>query len=159
MLRGVLLDRRVGLNKIENHKFLTMNNTQKVTVALRNGRFRLPAAAKADDLNPKALLLYAAAQCAGLTVMGILGKDNIVPKTMEITAEGTLDTEKLQASSVFRSFRLSYNVECRTLSEQHTVSQAINHAQEYACGMVAMLGYIAPVSHQISIVSTETAKV
>ena len=93
-----------------------MNNTQKVTLTLRNGRFRLPGTARADDLNPKALLLYAAAQCAGLTVMGILGKENITPKTMDITAEGTLDTEKLQASSLFRSFRLSYNVECHTLS-------------------------------------------
>lgn len=150
---------RNAVKQISKTIRITMNSTQKVSVELKNGRFRLRGVARIEDLNPKALLLYSTAQCAGLTIMGILGKDRISPKSMEITVEGTLDTEKLQASSIFRSFRLSYNIECRSITEQNAISRAVNNAQEYACGMVAMLCYIAPVSHEISIVSTETAQV
>ena len=135
-----------------------MNNTQKVTVELKNGRFRLPNMAKADDLNPKAMVLCAAAQCAGFTVMGLLQKNKVIPKSLEITIEGTLDTEKLQASSRFRSF-VTYNVECRNLNDQQYVSQAIYDAQERECGLVALLKSAAPVSYDISIVSTEPAVV
>ena len=136
-----------------------MNNTQKVTVELKNGRFRLPNMAKADDLNPKAMVLCAAAQCAGFTVMGLLQKNKVIPKSLEITVEGTLDTEKLQANSRFRSFVVTYNVECRNLNDQQYVSQAIYDAQERECGLVALLKSAAPVSSDISIVSPEPAVV
>lgn len=136
-----------------------MNNTQKVTVELKNGRFRLPNMAKADDLNPKAMVLCATAQCAGFTVMGLLQKNKVIPKSLEITIEGTLDTEKLQANSRFRSFVVTYNVECRNLNDQQYVSQAIYDAQERECGLVALLKSAAPVSYDISIVSTEPAVV
>ena len=136
-----------------------MENIQKVTVCLRNGRFRLPNMAKVDDLNPKALILCATAQCAGYTIMGILQKHKITPKSLEITVEGTLNTEKLQAESRFRSFLISYNVECKSLDEQQQVSQAIYDAQESKCGLIDLIKCAAPVSYDISIVSTETAKV
>ena len=136
-----------------------MENIQKVTVCLRNGRFRLPNMAKVDDLNPKALVLCATAQCAGYTIMGILQKHKITPKSLEITVEGTLNTEKLQAESRFRSFLISYNVECKSLDEQQQVSQAIYDAQESKCGLIDLIKCAAPVSYDISIVSTETAKV
>ena len=136
-----------------------MENIQKVTVSLRNGRFRLPNMAKVDDLNPKALVLCATAQCAGYTIMGILQKHKITPKSLEITVQGTLNTEKLQAESRFRSFLISYNVECKSLDEQQQVSQAIYDAQESKCGLIDLIKCAAPVSYDISIVSTETAKV
>lgn len=146
-------------NKKNKSKIRSMNNRQKATVELRNGRFRLPAPSRIEDLNPKALMLCAAAQCAGLTVMGLLAKEGISPKTMEITIEGTLDTEKLQASSTYRSFSIRYNIECRSLGEQNTITEAIHQAQEQTCGMVAMLKRIAPVSFDVAIVSTESVKV
>ena len=136
-----------------------MENIQKVTVCLHNGRFRLPNMAKVEDLNPKALVLCATAQCAGYTIMGILQKHKITPKSLEITVQGTLNTEKLQAESRFRSFLISYNVECKSLDEQQQVSQAIYDAQESKCGLIDLIKCAAPVSYDISIVSTETAKV
>ncbi len=136
-----------------------MENIQKVTVSLRNGRFRLPNMAKVEDLNPKALVLCATAQCAGYTIMGILQKHKITPKSLEITVQGTLNTEKLQAESRFRSFLISYNVECKSLDEQQQVSQAVYDAQESKCGLIDLIKCAAPVSYDISIVSTETAKV
>ena len=136
-----------------------MNNTQKVTVELKNGKFRLTEGRKADDLNPKALVLYATAQCAGLTIMGIIGKDEVIPKRLEITIEGVLDTPTLTAESRFRSFNVIYRVECKSLADQNTVNHAVLEAQESRCGLVAMLKMAAPVAHEISIVSSESVNV
>ena len=124
-------------------------NTQKVTIELtRSGKFRLEGSQKADDLNPKALMLCAAAKCAGLTIQAMLRKQNITVKMLEITVEGVLDTPEVQAGSHFRSFNVSYNA----------VSRAIALTQEKYCGTIAMLRMIAPVAHEISVVSTENVK-
>ena len=136
-----------------------MNNTQKVSVELKNGKFRLMKGVKIEELNPKALLLCATAQCAGFTIMNLLGRDHIVPKRCEITLEGVVDTTRLLPESKFRSFKISYNIESRNMLEQKATSEAVNAAQERHCGMIAMLRKIAPVSHEISIVSTETTTV
>ncbi len=136
-----------------------MSNIQKVTVELRNGRFRLIDAAKADDLNPKALILCAAAQCSGYTIMNILQKEKIMPKSLEITVEGALNTETLQPSSQYDNFTAIYNIECRNISDQNSVSEAVLESHNEKCGVIAMLRKIAPVSHEISVVSTETVKI
>ena len=136
-----------------------MSNTQRVSVELKNGKFRLTGGQKTDDLNPKSLILYAAAECAGLTVMGMLRKEEITPKRFEITVEGTLDTPTLMAESRYTSFSVAYNVECKSLSNQNSVSNALHQAQQSKCGVVAMLKKIAPVSHDIAIVSSETVNV
>ena len=136
-----------------------MSNTQRVSVELKNGKFRLTGGQKIDDLNPKSLILYAAAECAGLTVMGMLRKEEITPKRFEITVEGSLDTPTLMAESRYTSFSVAYNVECKSLSNQNSVSNAIHQAQQSKCGVVAMLKKIAPVSHDIAIVSSETVNV
>lgn len=135
-----------------------MNNKQKVMVELRNGKFRLPSDKRLEELNPKALLLCATAQCAGYTTMGELGKENIIPKRFEITIEGSLDTPRLQAESRFIGFNMAYNVECRTMSDQRAISDAIHDAQDRLCGLVALLKCSAPVAHEIYIVSNETVK-
>lgn len=135
------------------------NNLQKVTVELTDGKFCLAGKASADDLNPKALLLCAAAKCAGLTIMAMLEKrGNPKPKSMEITIEGQLNTPTLRGDSIYESFEVIYNVECRHLEDQEPISQAVERAQEHTCGMIAMLRKIAPVSHVIEVVSTESIK-
>ncbi len=136
-----------------------MNNHQKVTICLKNGKFQPCGTLKIENLNPKALLLCATAECAGFTIMNLLSKSNVTPKNLEITAEGMLNTPTLQAESIFTDFKISYNVECKTLADQNSVSYAIEMAQEKHCGMIAMLRKIAPVSHDIAIVSSETIKV
>ena len=136
-----------------------MSNTQRVTVELKNGKFCLADGQSANDLNPKALILYSAAQCAGLTIMSILRKDNVIPKRLEIVAEGVLDTPILTAESRYRSFNIAYGVECKSLADQNTVSYAVRETQDSKCGVVAMLKMIAPVAHEISIVSSESVNV
>lgn len=136
-----------------------MNNTQKVSVELKNGKFRLTGEKKIEDLNPKALIICAAAECAGYTIMSILGKDNVIPKSLEIAVKGTLNTPTLQPESQYIGFDVRYRVECKSLADQNTVSAAVREAHEKRCGVIAMLRHIAPVSHDIAIVSTEAVKV
>lgn len=137
-----------------------MNDTQKVTVELtRTGKFKLTGQTKTDELNPKALVLLAAAKCAGITVMRLLAKEKITPKSFQISVEGVLDTPTVQPGSHFRSFNVAYDVECKTISEQTTVSHAVTMTQEKYCGTIDMLRSIAPVAHEIAIVSTESLKV
>lgn len=117
--------------------------------------FALDGDAKCKDLNPKAMLLYAGAKCAGMTAMNIMQKERIRPKRFEISMAGELSTDTLQAESTFQSFNVVYNVECATEDDQAKVSRAVNLAHEKYCGLMRMLRRIAPVSHEVAIVSTE----
>lgn len=129
---------------------------EKATVRLTDkSTFRLTGDTPCNELNPKALMLCAAAECAGYTVLHILGKEHIAPRRLEIGVSGELSTPTLEAGSVFTSFDFAYNVECGTLDDQAKVSRAVNLAHDKYCGLVAMLRKIAPVAHEIAIVSSE----
>lgn len=130
-----------------------------VTVELlQDTEFKLSGSREIADLNPKEMILYAAATCAGKTIAGILSKMNIVPQSFEITVSGELNTDKVIAQSVYKSFHVTYNVYCDTVTDQSKVSRAINLANEKYCGLIQMLRKIAPVAYEIAIVSTETVK-
>ena len=120
--------------------------------------FRLANDKKCEELNPKELLLYATAECAGITVLSILAKERIKPKSLEIELSGELDTDTVMAKSIYNEFHIRYNAECRHIEEQSKVSHALRLANEKYCGMLQMIGKIAPVSHEISIVSSETVE-
>lgn len=131
---------------------------EKVTLHLVDGgRFVSENGSDCDAVNPKAMLLYAGAKCAGLTVMHILDKERIVPKRFEIALSGELSTATLQAISEFRSFHIVYNIECDTDSDQTKVGRAVKLAQEKYCGLMQMLRKIAPVTAEYAVVCTEPA--
>lgn len=133
---------------------------EKVTLHLTEGSKFLPEGVTAcDDLNPKAMLLYAGAKCAGLTALHIMQKERITPKRFEISMSGELSTDTVQSESIFKSFHVVYNIECDTEDDQVKVSRAATLSHEKYCGTVRMLSKIAPVSHEIAVVSTEPAKV
>lgn len=132
-----------------------MKSIQKVTVELKNGKFKLSDGAKIEELNPKALILCSAAQCAGFTIMSILAKDKIALKSFEISVWGQLDTETLKAESMFQKFNVSYNIHCNHIGDQNSVGKAVRLGHQQHCGVINMLRKIAPVDHEISIVSTE----
>ena len=92
--------------------------------------FRLANGAKRDSLNPKEMLLYATAECAGITIMSILAKERVKPKSLEIEMSGELE-----------------------------VSHAIRLANDTYCGTLQMMRKIAPVSNEIAIVSSESVEV
>ena len=133
---------------------------EKVTLHLVDGvRFEPEGETNCDTMNPKALLLYAGAKCAGLTVLHILGKERIVPKRFEIGLSGELTTPTVQAGSEFRSFHVVYNVECDTDADQTKIGRAVKLAQEKHCGLMQMLRKIAPVTPEYAVVCTEQAVV
>lgn len=123
--------------------------------ANKRGQFELNKPHELNKLNPKELLLYSTALCAGMTTLSITEKEHIKLPKLEIKMSGVLDTEKVEGRSKFESFHIAYNVECKHIDEQSKVSHAIQLATEKYCGGLAMFREIAPVAHSISIVSVE----
>ncbi|MEG1405107.1 MAG: OsmC family protein [Alistipes sp.] len=132
----------------------------KVTLEMNNhSEFVLENKQDCKDLNPKAMLLYAAAKCAALTVQSILQKERLTPQRFEISVSGELSTDTVRAESIFRSFNVVYNIECAQYDQQVKISHAVNLAHDKYCGLVRMLRLIAPVAHEIAIVSTQPSNV
>ena len=123
-----------------------------------DGHFVLGESHKLDKLNPKELLLYSTALCAGLTLKSITEKERVKLLNVEIKMEGKLDTEKVEGRSQFLSFNIAYNIECKHIDDQTKVSNAVQLTTNKYCGGLAMLRKIAPVSHSVSIVSIEVDK-
>lgn len=129
---------------------------QKIVINMTPERdFMLNGGAKLEKLNPKEMLLYAAADCASRTILGLLKEHSQEMLSMEITMEGTLSTPVLQAESRYTSFNIIYNIECHTLKEQIIISRAVNLAHDKYCGLLQMLRKIAPLSHELSIVAVD----
>lgn len=132
---------------------------QSITIhATENGKFALAKPHDLAKLNPKELLLYSTALCAGMTTLSIAEKERVKLLKLEIKMSGELDTEKVEGKSQFVSFNIAYNIECKHIDEQSKVSHAVQLATDKYCGGLAMLRKIAPVSHSISIVSIEVEK-
>ncbi|MBQ8775246.1 MAG: OsmC family protein [Alistipes sp.] len=133
--------------------------TLKITLSLDSDRhFKSTDGRSADQLNPKELLLYAAANCAGLTIIGMLKEHISTLQLLELSLEGTLSTPTVVAESRFTSFNIIYRAECPTLKDETTISRAINLAHDKYCGLLQMLRKIAPLSHEVSIVATNDIK-
>ena len=123
---------------------------EKVTLQLSgDADFTSEGGPRCEEMNPKALLLYAAAKCVGKTALMIMDKERFRPKRFEIGISGELSDETPQSESTF---------ECDTEDDQAKVSRAVTLAHEKYCGMMQMLRKVAPVSHEIAVVSTEPAK-
>lgn len=128
----------------------------KITLRLNDKRqFELADGRRLDELNPKEMLLYATADCAGRTIVGVLKEHIVAVSSMEITFEGTLSTPTVVAESRYTHFNIIYHVECHTLKDQIVVSRAVNLANDKYCGLLQMMRRIAPLSHQTSIITTD----
>lgn len=130
--------------------------TLKITISLSDQQtFTLSEERSVESLNPKELMLYAAAKCAGLTILGVLKEHVTALTSFEISIEGRVSTPTLVAESRFLHFNIIYNARCRTLKDQIVISRAVNLAHDKYCGLLQMFRQIAPVMHETSIVSTE----
>jgi putative redox protein len=128
---------------------------EKVIVRRNRNMGFEPVGTKCSELNPKAMLLYATASCAGLTAVGVFEKMQLHPKNFEITMTGTLSTPTVVAESLFTAFNIEYNLECATTDEQARFSHALNLTNDKYCGMLTMARRIAPVTYNIYIHSTD----
>lgn len=126
---------------------ITLRMDSSHTPKLSDGR-------SANDLNPKELLLYSALYCASLTLKSILKEHLSQLNSMEMTLEGRLSTPQIVAESQYTQFNIIYRAECRTLESQAVIGRAINLLHDKHCGLLQMLRRIAPLTNQISIVTT-----
>lgn len=132
---------------------------EKVTLQLTGeSEFTPEGGPRCEQMNPKTLMLFAGAKCVGMTALMIMQKERIRPKRFEIGMSGELSEDEPHSESIFKSFHVVYNVECDTEDDQSKVSRAVTLAHEKYCGMMRMFRKIAPVSHEIAVVSTEPAK-
>ncbi len=129
---------------------------EKVTLRLDPDSGRLVPAdgSRLEDLNPKAMMLYAAASCSGLTALMIMQKSQVVPTSFEISFSGELSTDTVRAESVFLSFHVFYNIGCTTGEDQIKAKNAATLAHEKYCGLVKMLSKIGPVTHEVAVMTT-----
>lgn len=133
--------------------------TEKVNVQMnRAGRFEPRGGADAASMNPKELLLYAAAQCAGQTAAAIMQRERLKLCNFEISVTGELSTETLRAESTFTRFHVIYNVACASEADCAKASRALELTHDKYCGLVQMLARIAPVSREIAVVNTAPAE-
>ena len=129
--------------------------TVKITLYMdREHNFHIDDGRMLDELNPKEMFLYAAADCAGRTIVDLLKEHIEEVKSLNITLEGTLTTPTVVAESKYSNFNIIYAAECRTLKDQIVVSRAVNLAHDKYCGLLQMIRRIAPLSHETSIVTT-----
>lgn len=134
--------------------------TEKVNLQMTpSGRFETRGSIECGDMNPKELLLYAAARCAGHTALSIMKRERMTPKSFEISFSGELSTETLEAESVFTCFHVIYNAECCSESDCVKASHALELTHDKYCGLIRMLNRIAPVTREIAVVNTEPVKV
>ena len=113
---------------------------EKVTLQLSgDADFTSEGGPRCEEMNPKTLLLYAAAKCVGKTALMIMDKERFRPKRFEIGISGELSDETPQSESTFKSFHVVYNIECDTEDDQAKVSRAVTLAHEKYCGMMQML--------------------
>lgn len=130
--------------------------TLKISITLNDERQPvLSNNADINTLNPKELMLYAAAKCDMLTILGILRENAVLLTEFELSVEGRLSTPTVVAESRFLHFNIIYNARCPKLKDQAIVSRAITLAHDKYCGLVQMYRQIAPVMREISIVTTE----
>ena len=128
--------------------------TQKITLQMDGDHhFAMTDNRTMESLNPKELLLYATADCAGQTILSLLKEHSSSLASLEVSIEGTLTTPTVVAESKYSHFSITYRAECLTMKDQIIISRAINLAHDKYCGMIQMLRRIAPLSHDISIVA------
>lgn len=133
--------------------------TEKVNLQMTpSGRFETRGSIECGAMNPKELLLYAAARCAGHTALAIMKRERMTPKSFEISFSGKLSTETLEAESVFTCFHVIYNVACCDESDCAKASHALELTHDKYCGLIQMLSRIAPVTREIAVVNTEPVK-
>ncbi|MBU3742042.1 MAG: OsmC family protein [Candidatus Kapabacteria bacterium] len=116
--------------------------------ALQQGRIiHLDSAldGEARGVSPKQLLLTAVAGCTGMDVASLLPKFRIPFSSLVVRVNGELTEEH---PKVYRTITIEYEVGA---NEEHRplVERAVSMSAEKYCGVSAMLGATAAISHAI----------
>lgn len=96
---------------------------------------------------PKGLLLVSLAGCTAMDVISILKKMRVNPDYFNVEVEGELVDEH---PKYYHSIHLKYIFRGENLPMEK-LEKAVNLSQERYCGVSAMLGKAAKLSHEIVI--------
>ena len=94
---------------------------------------------------PKALTLVALAGCTGMDVVSILAKMRVVPEDFDVKVSGELTEEH---PKYYDKIHIKYFFKGKDLP-MAKLEKAINLSQERYCGVSAMLGKAAQITHEI----------
>lgn len=96
---------------------------------------------------PKPLLLVALGGCTGMDVVSILGKMRVKPDYFNVEIEGEQTEEH---PKYYHKIHLKYIFKGNDLPMEK-LEKAVNLSQERYCGVNAMLGKAAEITHEIII--------
>ncbi len=134
----------------------------KVELVWAGGEDFVPAEGQegCEALSPKEMILFATAEGLGHTVVMLLGAVVERIESLRITIEGDLISRPIPSQSIYREFRLRYDVVGSDPDDHSRISRVIELAHGKYCGMVRMLKMIAPITYDIYIhsVTTKEAK-
>ncbi len=94
---------------------------------------------------PKALSLVSLGGCTGMDVVSILGKMRVFPEDFEIKVSGELTEEH---PKYYNKIHITYIFKGEDLP-MAKLEKAVNLSQERYCGVSAMLGKAAEITHEI----------
>lgn len=94
---------------------------------------------------PKALTLVALAGCTGMDVVSILAKMRVVPEDFDVQVSGELTEEH---PKYYDKIHIKYYFKGKDLP-MAKLEKAINLSQDRYCGVSAMLGKAAEITHEI----------
>ena len=95
---------------------------EKVTLQLSgDADFTSEGGPRCEEMNPKTLLLYAAAKCVGKTALMIMDKERFRPKRFEIGISGELSDETPKVPSNRSTWSTTSNATPRTTRPRSAV--------------------------------------
>ncbi len=94
---------------------------------------------------PKPLLLVALGGCTGMDVVSILGKMRVIPDDFNIEIDGEQTEEH---PKYYHKIHVKYIFKGKDLPMEK-LEKAVNLSQERYCGVNAMLGKAAEITHEI----------
>ena len=133
---------------------------ERITLQWLGGQdFELIDTPSCDDMNPKELMLFAVAKCSAMTALALFEKMQITINGFRIEIMGKLTDSASKPQSLFTAITQAYHVECPPDTDHHRIIRALELTHDKYCGLVQMLGRIAPVSREIAVVNMAPAKV
>ena len=128
---------------------VTWTDGMSFDVELQGHTFTVDADEKFGGQNrgprPKALLLSGLAGCTGMDVVSLLGKMKVPFDGFRLEVEGQLGEEH---PKVYTDIAVRYIFTGSNL-DREKVEKAVNLSIDKYCGVTAMLGKTARISHQI----------
>ena len=104
-----------------------------------------------DELPPKSLMLFAAAECAGQTAVALIEKSHAQFESMEIEVSAQLSSTAAPSQNIFTAIAFRFDITCGNHHDHALVSRALELTHDKYCGITRMLKMIAPVSYGIYI--------